>query len=1326
MRPRLKAEGAASPHDAAANEVADAQGDGPEARTQPALAESEPAPDSPSTGILDHATRDGLSAVGRRLGEHQDPVECYKGGSMDGSSTAPRCLGGGGAAGELARSIDWSRTRLGAVDGWSPALRSAASLVLNNQSGMLLWWGPQFVQIYNDAYRPVLGDKHPRAMGQTFAECWPEVFEFLRPMAERPFLGGPASTSDDLPLLLNRKVPREEAHFRLAYSPVRDESVPETGVGGVLATVTEITEEVFGGRQLRTLRELGASRVSEATTVEEACVAAAQVLRENRDDVPFALFYVAEPGGRRLNLAADVGFKENEVHPAIQRAVDLDDPAPGSWPLGRVVAERRPVILEAPSACGVLPASVWGDPSRSAIALPLASSEQKAAYGVLVCGLSPHRVLDASYRTFFELAAGQVVTAMRSARALEEERGRADALAQIDRAKTAFFSNVSHEFRTPLTLMLGPLEDALNGGHGMLRGASLEAVHRNALRLLKLVNSLLDFSRVEAQRQRPSYQRTDMASLTRDLASAFRSTMERGGLSFEVRCDAVDDPVYVDHDMWEKIVLNLLSNAFKFTLSGGVRVTQRAMGGELWLEVADTGAGIPAEELPRLFERFHRVEGARSRSQEGSGIGLALVHEFVRFHGGRVEVASTLGEGTSISVRVPLGRDHLPAEHVQAATTPTGASAAAEAFVSEALRWIPSRPDAPARDQGAPRVVFADDNADMREYVGHLLGELCRVEVFHDGAEALAAVRASPPDLVLTDVMMPNVDGFAVLSAIRADPRTAPVPVILLSARAGQEARLEGLAKGADDYLVKPFSSKELVARVHAQLTRSSAQRAAGDERLRLRALISQIPAIVNFLRGPELVIEFAHPMTLATFPGRDLVGKPLLEAIPEFADQEYPTLLRRVLETGERIEGRERLLRLKDAAGELRETYWNFIYLPVRDASGAIEGVMTFDLEVTDQVRTRVAAEGASRAKDEFLAMLGHELRNPLSPIGTSLQLLRMRGDVSREHVVIERQVSHLVRLVDDLLDVSRIARGKIELRRMRWELGEVCLRGLEMASPLIEQRRQRVDVHVRPEGLPVDVDADRMAQVVANLLTNASKYSDPGRTIRLVAEGSGSRVRFSVRDEGVGIAAEALGHVFDVFFQQKQSLDRSKGGLGLGLAIVRSLVELHGGTVFACSDGPGKGSEFVVELPKALGREDTTCLTEKPEGVDSSALAARPGKRILIVDDNVDAAESLAEVLTDMGYEVATAEDGPQALELVPRFRPEVCLLDIGLPVMDGYELAERLRDSFPEHGRLIAVTGYGQAKDRERSSKAGFSGHLVKPVDLDELTRLVEFVN
>jgi signal transduction histidine kinase len=361
------------------------------------------------------------------------------------------------------------------------------------------------------------------------------------------------------------------------------------------------------------------------------------------------------------------------------------------------------------------------------------------------------------------------------------------------------------------------------------------------------------------------------------------------------------------------------------------------------------------------------------------------------------------------------------------------------------------------------------------------------------------------------------------------------------------------------------------------------------------------------------------------------------------------------------------------------------------------------------------------TRVKDEFIAMLGHELRNPLSPIVTAAQLLRMRGERSRELAVIERQAAHLVRLVDDLLDVSRITRGKIELRKQRLELARVVARGVEMASPLFEQRWQRLEVDVAAEGLVVEGDLGRLGQVVSNLLTNASKYSEPHAKIRVAAGRKGAAIQLRVVDEGIGIPKGMLDRVFDMFVQQPQASDRSKGGLGLGLAIVRSLVTLHGGNVRATSAGVGKGSEFFVELPAAgPGVRPASQAEEDP----ISSRAVREGRRILVVDDNDDAVDTLATVLTQVGYEVATARDGPSAIETARHFHPEVCLLDIGLPVMDGYELAHHLRklESSSRDMRLIAVTGYGTDADRRRSEEAGFSAHMVKPVNFEELMRVV----
>lgn len=410
-------------------------------------------------------------------------------------------------------------------------------------------------------------------------------------------------------------------------------------------------------------------------------------------------------------------------------------------------------------------------------------------------------------------------------------------LAELDHAKTAFFNNVSHEFRTPLTLMLGPLEDALqrHGARPSPEREELALIHRNALRLLRLVNTLLDFSRLEANRIHPAYQQTDLALLTQELASTFRSAVERGGLTLSVDTSAFNETVYVDPEMWEKIVLNLLSNALKFTHQGRITLRLAVVDQMAELTVSDTGIGIEPDEIPYLFDRFHRVAGAQGRSMEGTGIGLAMVRELVKLHGGSVSVESGYGKGSTFTVRLPLGTDHIPAGQIGA-----GAAKFHHALQEEPLGELVTDPDrAPLppeseaelggnnEKESRPRILLVDDNPDMLAYLSRLLAGSYQVQGVADGTSALDAALSDPPDLVLSDVMMPGLDGFALLRELRRDPRTTAVPVILLSARAGEDELVEGLEARADDYLSKPFSARELLARVKAHLEMARVRREA-------------------------------------------------------------------------------------------------------------------------------------------------------------------------------------------------------------------------------------------------------------------------------------------------------------------------------------------------------------------------------------------------------------------------------------------------------------------------------------------------------------------
>jgi PAS domain S-box-containing protein len=496
-----------------------------------------------------------------------------------------------------------------------------------------------------------------------------------------------------------------------------------------------------------------------------------------------------------------------------------------------------------------------------------------------------------------------------------------------------------------------------------------------------------------------------------------------------------------------------------------------------------------------------------------------------------------------------------------------------------------------------------------------------------------------------------------------------------------------------------------------------------------LHSLFMQAPTLIAVLRGPDHVVELANPPVCEIW-GRteeELLNRPLLDVLTELRDQVFPSLLSEVYRSGVPYVGNEIPAVLARKAGPPETVYFNFVYSPFREADGTIAGIFVIASDVTEQVLARQqlnglreAAESANRAKDEFLAMLGHELRNPLSPILTALQLMKLRGsDASeRERTVIERQVTHLTRLVDDLLDVSRIARGKVELKEEIVEIAEIVAKAIEISSPLLEQRTHTLHVHAQRKGLRVKGDPTRLSQVVSNLLTNAAKYTPPGGHITIRTDGDDREVVVRVQDTGMGIAPDVLPRVFDLFVQERQAIDRSQGGLGLGLTIVRNLVERHGGTVSASSDGPGQGSEFVVRLPRA----GAGAAEESPiDDATPMVAVSRPGDspKVLVVDDSVDGAEMLATALSAKGYDTRIAHDAPVALRVAAEFRPDIALLDIGLPVMDGYELAARLRDtSGMDRVKLIALTGYGQESDRRKSRQAGFHHHLVKPVDLDLL--------
>ena len=684
---------------------------------------------------------------------------------------------------------------------------------------------------------------------------------------------------------VERKGFLEEAYFTFSYTPARDES---GSVAGIFETVAEVTPQVLAHRRLALLRELSEH---DDQRVEDVCRSVAGTLGRHAQDVPFALIYLLETSASSDTavLRGLVGMEAGT--PGSPSPVVLDS-TDDRWRLGKALRTAGPVeVRELGESFGALPGRPWPEPAHTAIVIPIERPGSRYPFGFFVAGISPRLPLDDSYTEFLRLASQSISRLFSTADAYTQERDRAEALAALDHAKTAFFSNVSHEFRTPLTLLLGPVEDALGRPSRSLEGLDLEVVHRSAIRLLRLVNSLLDFARIEAGRQELSFAPTDISSSTSELASAFRSLVENAGLNLKVDCPPLSEQAFVNRVSWEKIVLNLISNAFKFTFDGEIEVSLRSSEGQIELTVRDTGVGIPAHELPHVFERFHRVDGAKGRSFEGTGIGLSLVRELAKLHGGGVSATSTEGEGSAFRVWNPRGSAHLPEERVERrGATESGASGPMP-YLLEASQWIDSNAPLPASEIPPPNatpqpspglvsrsddqrahVLVVNDNADMRGYLARLLSTRWSVETASDGEAALACVKRRRPDLVLSDVMMPKLDGLSLLRELRADTETQEIPIVLLSARAGEDALLEGFETGADDYLVKPFSARELLARVETHVTMARLRREWAIER--------EEAARVNLAKSNFLRLvshEFRTPLAALTLQvGRLARGREL------------------------------------------------------------------------------------------------------------------------------------------------------------------------------------------------------------------------------------------------------------------------------------------------------------------------------------------------------------------------------------------------------------------------------------------------------------------
>jgi PAS domain S-box-containing protein len=926
---------------------------------------------------------------------------------------------------------------------------------------------------------------------------------------------------------------------------------------------------------------------------------------------------------------------------------------------------------------------------------------------------------------------------------------------EIYQLKTELFASVSHELRTPLSLLLGPLDELLQSPGASIAASrsDLELMHRNSLRLLKLVNTLLDLARIEAGKLRGDYVPTDLTALTAEIAGLFRSLVQKAGIRYELQLEELGQPVYVDRVMWEKVVLNLISNAFKFTMQGSITVALKNAGTCAQLIVTDTGIGIPESDLPHIFERFFRGEATGSRSYEGSGIGLALVHELVKVHGGAVAVQTSMTQGTSFTVSIPFGSAHLPSAPSgaeQARITPSSRAA----FEAEAEIWsadvatleaaseeIPGPSSPSTEPETRPRIVFADDDADMRGYIVKLLSPFYEVEACSNGQQALDAVLKHPPDLVLSDFVMPVMDGAHLVRALKSNPHTAAIPVILLSVRSEADSQIEGLEAGADDYISKPFTTRELLARIKSRLAlvqmREEARLALNRSQQGFQELLDTASEaiLVADREGRILVFNQTAEKMFGYGPG-ELLGINVEQLVPEtFRAQHARHRAAYMKEPRIRPMGIGLSLQGQRKDGSLFPIE---VGLSPNRSSGDMRVIMlVHDISERHKVEEKLRRSQELVRQAEKLEALGrlaggtaHEFNNLLTMVMGYAALMLSALDSKNLMIDYVEKISEATQragaLTHQLLAFSRqqaLAPQLIDLN--------VLLTELQGVLPALIGGSIEASFVPAPEAACVRADRSQLHQLMVNLLSNARDAMPGGGRLAIrianidlqqsaiLEEGlglaPGPYVELTVSDTGIGMTYDIQSRIFEPFFSTKEF----GKGAGLGLAAIYGIVQQSGGTI-SVKSRPGEGSTFRILLPR-VSQEEAPAVH-----AHGSPDALCGIETVLLVEDNPSLRTLTCEFLQKLGYTILEAADGEEAITRVQQYnRPiDLLLTDVVMPGMNGREMATRIRDRRPGL-KVLYVSGY----THDAFTKEGITGSgealLEKPFAFEELAQKIREV-